>query len=216
MSTPQNSMSPFQKWLIILLSSFLLSTIAAIVIWSFGCCQQRGTCRNDLNHFGGGNGVPPIPRDSIMSKLVAIDSAAADERRFDSVSVHVLHSEPYQGVIIRNTDVLLSMGLNNLNLLKYTYCEKIRLKTKLGLTTGGKIHVYVHPVQVNRDHTFTDLRFNDQGFICYATGIPWVNPCKGCSLNATGPTPGDKPKVKPDGTAGVYVLDLNNPCPPCN
>ena len=89
---------------------------------------------------------------------------------------------------------------------------------------GKKINLYAHPVELQTNGavtTIVDLAFDKYGNLYYAkTGAPWKNPCKEkcifCNvMSASVPATADNKKLILD-EEDMYVIDLNNPCPPCN
>lgn len=178
-----------------------------------------------------GNKPNPIPPEIITKRLVPFDTAKNHQAIFNSICGPIFKpynsrdTVPYSGSILRNTDVLLSLGLNNADLYDYVQCEQLRLKTMLGYDMAGKkINLYAHPVEVQTNGTVTtivDLAFDKYGNLYYAkTGTPWKNPCKekcifSNVLSASAPATADNKKLILD-EEDMYVIDLNNPCPPCN
>ncbi|MEO8887125.1 MAG: hypothetical protein ABI367_13760 [Mucilaginibacter sp.] len=210
-------MKKSSKWLTLLLATIVVALCIVIIF--------KVNCRWNL-------APKPIPSEIIAKELVPLDTAKYHQAVFDVICDSIFKpyiknkdKVPYGGGILRNTDVLLSLGLNNAELYDYVQCEHLRLKTMLGYDYAkNTIKMYAHPVEIQTNGTDTvvvDLVFDKSGNLYYAkNGMPWQNPCNKClfcgalSTNkSTKPEQDIKLNLNKD---GMYVIDLNNPCPPCD
>lgn len=209
-------MKTLHKWIIFLLALSTAALTLLIIIWMPG---KGGRDKEEHAHFNAD--TTRIPSSYFAKSLVRLDIAIKEQQRFDEISKIKLESVLYHGVILRNADVLLSLGLNNLELLKSVEATDLRLKTALAVTDSMRLHVYVHPVATGkpggRDNQ--DLYFDKDGNIYDEHGNPWKNQCDGLCKILTGSKPesrANQQQLKAILPSGLYVIDLNNPCPPCS
>ncbi|PWK73820.1 hypothetical protein LX99_04206 [Mucilaginibacter oryzae] len=206
---------------VFIISAFLIGAIVtAGAIWVFGGYRDNNA-RHSNSAFSSSKliGLPDF-----QSRLVPLKVAKAHHFSLDSLYNRVLKDTVvYSGGIIRNVDVLLSLGLYQNDIYNYINNEHLRLKTMLGLASvNGKktVKLYVHPVYVSiygADTTYTDLYFDYRGNLWKTNGFAFKALDKRQNDSMRYPdvksTP-DRQKLKGDN--GLYVIDINNPCPPCS
>lgn len=159
----------------------------------------------------------PIDSDIIVRHMVPLDKALQQQKILISSQNANNDTTKYTGGILRPTDLLLSLGLNDVNLYQYVKCTNIMAKTMLGINNAGNVTLYVHPVLVVEGAPFSDLYFDHVGNLykydsTTKTGTPFTTNCTYTGVGAA--TPGKSAKDTLPASS-LYVIDLNNPCPPC-
>jgi hypothetical protein len=201
-------MKTSRKWIVFLLGLFTGILCLTVIVWFAAWHTNSKTFLKNPDQ-------QPIPSLLYSQRLVPLGTVQGYKTVFKSEGKF---SKPYDGGIIRNIDVLLSLGLNNMPLYQSVKNERISLKITMGVNDTGAVKMYAHPVLVdttNNKLTVTaDLYFDQYGNLwVYNNGNP--TPFNPGQSFFSAPKAAGSLKAISNPANELYQIDLNNPCPPC-